>query len=290
MDAYQMASLAAASLATGVFAGVTAGLLGVGGGIVIVPVLFYAFGLLGIDENVRMHLAVGTSLATIIPTSIVSAKAHRRRDAVDIPLLKSWAPAIFCGVLAGTAIAGTVRGAVLTAVFAAVAMLVAAHMAFRPEGAHVRETLPTGWAKLATGASIGAFSAMMGIGGGTLSVPILSACNYPIRRAVGTASAIGLIIAVPGTVGFRRLAGAGVDRPAAGIARLHQPDRLRAADAIDAAGGAVGRQAGAHGPSGSAAQGLRRLPAGNVAAHALRPVAIGRNDHDARALVSVATL
>lgn len=209
MNAYQMASLAAASLATGVFAGITAGLLGVGGGIVIVPVLFYAFGLLGIDENVRMHLAVGTSLATIIPTSIVSAMAHRRRDAVDIPLLKSWAAATFFGVLAGTAIAGVVRGAVLTAVFAAVAMLVAAHMAFRPEGAHIRDTLPSGWAKLATAASVGAFSAMMGIGGGTLCVPILSACNYPIRRAVGTASAIGLIIAVPGTLGFA-LAGLGV--------------------------------------------------------------------------------
>jgi len=167
------------------------------------------FGILGIDENVRMHMAVATSLSTIIPTSIISARSHYRRGGVDVALLKSWALPVFAGAAAGTAVGGFVKGAVLTAVFAAVALAVAVHMAFHSEGRHLRDTLPQGAGKLTLAATIGAISAMMGIGGGTLSVPILSACSYPIRRAVGTASAIGLIIAVPGTIGFA-IAGLGV--------------------------------------------------------------------------------
>jgi uncharacterized membrane protein YfcA len=158
-----------------------------------------------------MHLAVGTSLATIIPTSIVSARAHHRRGAVDIELLKSWGPAVLVGVLIGTAIGGFVKGQVLIGVFAVVALAVAANMAFRPEGSTVSDHLPVGGWQHAIGVVIGVFSAMMGIGGGTLSVPILGAFSYPIRRAVGTASAIGLIIAVPGAAGFVL---AGLDVPA----------------------------------------------------------------------------
>lgn len=202
LDYAWLAALVAGLFATGIFAGVLAGLLGVGGGIVIVPVLFHVFSLLGIDEAVRMHLAVGTSLATIIPTSIASARSHHRRGSVDIPLVRSWGPAILAGVVIGTVIAGLVRGSVLTAVFATIALAVAANMAFRREGWVVRETLPAGISKHAIGSGIGGISAMMGIGGGTLSVPILSACSYPIRKAVGTAALIGLIIAVPGAIGF----------------------------------------------------------------------------------------
>ncbi|MGF1641360.1 MAG: sulfite exporter TauE/SafE family protein [Rhodospirillales bacterium] len=211
LDYGWLAALAAALLATGGLAGVLAGLLGVGGGIVIVPVLFHLFSLLGIDPAVQMHLAVGTSLATIVPTSIVSARAHHRRDAVDFALLRSWGPAVFVGVLVGTAVGGLVNGEVLTGVFAVVALAVAANMAFRPEGSVVADRLPGGGWPHAIGGIVGAVSAMMGIGGGTLSVPILSAFSYPIRRAVGTAAAIGLIIAVPGAVGF---VVAGLDVPA----------------------------------------------------------------------------
>jgi uncharacterized membrane protein YfcA len=164
-----------------------------------------------------MHMAVGTSLATIIPTSIFSARAHHRRGAVDIDLLKSWGPAVLVGVLIGTAIGGHVKGQVLTGVFAVVALAVAANMAFRPEGSTVADHLPGGGWRHVIGVVIGVFSAMMGIGGGTLSVPTLSAFSYPIRRAVGTASAIGLIIAVPGAFGFV-LAGLGVPaRPPASL-------------------------------------------------------------------------
>lgn len=189
-------------LLAGVVAGILAGLLGVGGGIVIVPVLFNVFLLLGIDDAVRMHLAVGTSLATIIPTSVMSARAHFRRGGIDVALLKSLGPAIFVGVLAGTVLGGNVRGEVLTAVFAVIALLVAANMAFRKEGMIIAETLPTGLTRIVMGLGVGVFSVMMGIGGGTLTVPLLTAFNYPIRRAVGTASAIGFIIGVPGAIGF----------------------------------------------------------------------------------------
>lgn len=197
-----IAALVAVLLATGIVAGVLAGLLGVGGGIVIVPMLFHLFTLLGVDDSVRMHVAVGTSLATIIPTSISSIRSHMARGSVDVSLLKRWGPWVFLGVLAGTALGGAVKGSVLTGVFAAVGLLVAANMAFRKEGWTLRESLPGRAAQGVMATVIGLISVMMGIGGGTLSVPTLSAFAYPIRRAVGTASAIGLIIGVPGALGF----------------------------------------------------------------------------------------
>ncbi|MBF0561810.1 MAG: sulfite exporter TauE/SafE family protein [Alphaproteobacteria bacterium] len=210
MDPLHMALLSAALLATGAVAGLLAGLLGVGGGIVIVPTLYYLFTLLGIDETVRMHVAVGTSLATLIPTSIVSMRAHAKRGVVDRDLLKSLGPWIFGGVVIGTAFAGWVKGPTLTGVFAVIALLVAANMALRPEGITLAKDLPPAPYRHAVAVAVGAFSVMMGIGGGTLTVPILSACSYPIRRAVGTASAIGLLIGLPGALGF---AWNGIDMP-----------------------------------------------------------------------------
>ncbi len=201
-DPAWVAAFAGGLLLTGLVAGVLAGLLGVGGGIVIVPVLFHVFTALELDPAVKMHLAVGTSLATIVPTSIISARSHHRRGGVDPGLLEAWAVWVALGVVAGTALAAWVRGPVLSGVFAAVAMLVAANMAFRGEASALAAALPGRAAQRGIAFVIGGFSAMMGIGGGTLSVPILSAFSYPIRRAVGTAAAIGLIIAVPGALGF----------------------------------------------------------------------------------------
>jgi len=186
----------------GAIAGIISGLLGVGGGIVIVPVLFFVFVGLGIDEAVRMHLAVGTSLATIIFTGYISSRSHWRKGSVDTALLKSWGPAVAGGVIAGTILGGNVRGEVLTMVFAAVAAIVAVNMAFKPSEKSRKRALPKSPVKEILGAIIGLFSVMMGIGGGTLSVPIMSFFNYPIRLAVGTASALGMIIAIPGTIGY----------------------------------------------------------------------------------------
>lgn len=177
-------------------------MLGVGGGIVIVPVLYHLFLALGVDGAVLMHLAVGTSLATIVPTSIVSALAHRRRGAVDGGLLRAWGPALFVGVVAGAMLAAPLRGEILTAVFAVVALAVAAHMAFVSSAFRLGPEPPQGPARHGIAFVIGSFSAMMGIGGGTLSVPVLTSFGYPIRRAVGTAAAIGLIVSVPGTAAF----------------------------------------------------------------------------------------
>ena len=119
---------------TGVIAGVLAGLLGVGGGIVIVPVLYHSFGFLGVDESVRMHVAVGTSLATIIPTGIASTYSHHQRGGIESTLLKTWCFSIAVGVVAGTLIIGNVSSATLMIVFASIALLVAINMGFRKEG------------------------------------------------------------------------------------------------------------------------------------------------------------
>lgn len=196
----QLALLVAGLALTGIVAGILAGLLGVGGGIVIVPVLYHVFSGIGIDEAVRMHLAVGTSLATIVATSMRSLRAHRAKGAVDSELLRGLALPIIAGVLLGSLIAGGVDGGALMAVFAAVALIVAIHMAFGRESWRIADVFPAGVTRAAIGAVIGLISVLMGIGGGTLGVPILNLYNIPIHRAVGTATGFGLIIAVPGTL------------------------------------------------------------------------------------------
>ena len=202
--------LALVLVGTGCVAGVLAGLLGVGGGIIVVPVLYSLLGLLAIDESVRMHVAVGTSLASIVLTSIMSARAHHKKGAVDVSLLKAWGVWIFAGSIAGTLIAGSIGGAELRAVFGVVALLVAAYMALTPAGFRVRDELPTGLAGSGSAFSIAGLSPMMGIGGGTLCVPYFNAFGFPVHRAVGTAAAIGLIVALPAAIGFI-LTGWGLD-------------------------------------------------------------------------------
>ncbi|MEM9751419.1 MAG: sulfite exporter TauE/SafE family protein [Pseudomonadota bacterium] len=207
--------LVAGLLATGVVAGVLAGLLGVGGGIVIVPVLFQIFGVLGIEDAIRMQLAVGTSLATIIPTSIRSLRSHAKRGAVDWSVLKTWTPGLLVGVALGSAVAGFVDGRVLVSVFAVVALLVAANMSFGGGRYRLGEELPSGAGRFAMTTGVGGVSALMGIGGGTLGVPIMSLFGFPAQRAVATASGLGLIISIPGTIGFI-LAGQGAQALPAG--------------------------------------------------------------------------
>ncbi|TNE59673.1 MAG: sulfite exporter TauE/SafE family protein [Alphaproteobacteria bacterium] len=194
--------LVLALLAAGIVGGILAGLLGVGGGIVIVPVLFHIFTGLGIDESVRMHLAVGTSLATIIPTSIRSMTAHAKRGAVDFELLKAWALPIFVGVLLGGAVAAYSPGEILTLVFAVIALVVAFHMSFGNEDWRLKDTLPAKWIQNLMAATIGLLSTLMGIGGGTFGVTTMTLFGYPIHRAVATASGFGVIISIPGAITF----------------------------------------------------------------------------------------
>lgn len=212
MSTLSLLMFAAALLATGCVSGFLAGLLGVGGGIVVVPVLYLLFPLLGVDEAVRMHLAVGTSLAAIVPTAFTSARAHHRKGGLDADLLRAVAPAILIGVLIGTLIGGRASGNTLIFIFAMIAIIVAIYMAFKRDSWVLAPAMPPTLAVRAPlGLFIGGFSVLMGIGGGTLSVPIFSAFNVPIRRAVGTASAIGLIIGIPGAIGF---AWSGLGNPA----------------------------------------------------------------------------
>jgi uncharacterized membrane protein YfcA len=201
--------LAALLLATGLVAGTVGGLLGVGGGIVIVPVLVHVFRAYGIDPALRMHLAVGTSLGTIVLTAARSVQSHRRRGAVDEALLRSLALSVLAGVLAGSALARGVEGQVLSGVFGCVALAVSLHMAFGRESWRLRDGVPEGAPRASLGASIGFVSVLMGLGGGTLGVPILSLLGVPIHRAVGTAAGLGLLIGVPGCISFA-LAGWGV--------------------------------------------------------------------------------
>lgn len=194
--------LGVAMLATGAVAGVLAGLFGIGGGIVIVPVLETALGFIGVDPAIRMHVAVGTSLATIIPTSISSARAHHLRKSVDVEIVKRWAIFVFIGALLGAWIASLVHSNVLAVVFATLALLVALKMLLLPESRNLTEEVPHGPLVSIIPTSIGCFSSMMGIGGGTFSVMTLTLFNEPIHRAVGTAALFGLVISLPGTLGF----------------------------------------------------------------------------------------
>lgn len=198
----ELAALIVAMLVTGAVGGVLAGLLGIGGGIVIVPMLELALGFVGVDEAVRMHIAVATSLATIVPTSISSARAHHRRGAIDFSVLRYWWPWIAIGAVAGIVIAANVSGEFLAAVFAIVALAAALKMVLPLDDVTVAADIPRGVFGPVIPWTVGAVSTLMGIGGGTLSVPAMTFSGKPIHQAVGTAALLGLVIALPATIGY----------------------------------------------------------------------------------------
>ena len=188
--------------ASGVAGGLLAGLLGVGGGIVIVPAMDFALQAAGISREAALHVAVATSMATIIPTAVSSSRSHARRGSVDEAVVRRWGIAIVIGAFAGSAVASHVDGRVLAAVFGSVALLAALKMLLPLDGVVLHQGVPRGVAGALIPTAIGAIAAMMGIGGGTLSVPAMTLCGEPVHKAVGTAAAIGLWIAVPGTLGY----------------------------------------------------------------------------------------
>jgi uncharacterized membrane protein YfcA len=192
----------AALLAAGAAGGLLAGLLGVGGGIIIVPVLDLALVTAGVDPAVAMHVAVATSMATIVPTSISSSRSHARRGSIDYDVVRRWSLPIVAGALAGSLLASSVDARVLAAVFGTVAALAALKMVLPLDHVVLRPSIPGGLAGATIPGSIGAISAMMGIGGGTLSVPSMTLCGEPVHKAVGTAALLGLWISVPATAGY----------------------------------------------------------------------------------------
>jgi uncharacterized membrane protein YfcA len=185
---------------TGALAGVMAGLLGVGGGIVIVPVLYHLLQLAGVGPGSAALMATGTSLATIVPTSLSSLRAHHRRGNVDWALLRRWTPWMVAGVLIGGLVATRAGGGTVALVFGFVALAVAANLLFRADAAPLAPDLPAAPVQGLLAGAVGFVSVLMGIGGGTLGVPILTAFGRAAHRAVGTAAAFGLVIAVPGAL------------------------------------------------------------------------------------------
>lgn len=188
--------------AAGLLAGFVGGLFGIGGGAVVAPALFFIFTALGVDESVRMHLAVGTSLSTIVSTSWRSLAAHAKAGAVDFDVLRTWAPWITLGALTGAALAGAADTQALLIVFGTGLMLVAAQMGFASPNWRIRDALPTGAARAGVAGGIGLLSAMMGIGGGAFGVTVMTLCGRPIHQAVATASGFGAAIALPAALGY----------------------------------------------------------------------------------------
>lgn len=208
---------------TGVLAGVTAGLLGVGGGIIIVPVLYHLLQLAEVSPASAALIATGTSLATIVPTSLASLRAHHRRGNVDWALLVRWTPPMMVGVLAGGLLATRVGGSVVALVFGAVALAVAGNLLFRAHAPPLARDLPSAPVQGVLAALVGLVSVLMGIGGGTLGVPILTALGRAAHRAVGTAAAFGLVIAVPGALTMLLGGSAPADAPAGTLGYVNLP-------------------------------------------------------------------
>lgn len=197
-------------LVIGGFAGVIAGLLGVGGGIVLVPAFFYAFGHLGYAGPDLMQICLATSLATIIVTSVRSVLAHNRKGAVDWAILRGWAPGIAVGAILGVLVASGLRTPTLQAIFGVLALTVALYLGLGRSDWRIGPAMPGGLLRAALSPAVGFLSVLMGIGGGSFGVPLMSLYGVPIHRAVATAAGFGVLIAVPSVLGFLLVA---VDNP-----------------------------------------------------------------------------
>lgn len=191
-----------AMLASGLLAGFLAGLLGIGGGIVTVPILYTAFGLLRVPADIQMQLTVATSLAIIVPTAIFSSTSHASRGAVSRDMIISWGPAIAIGAATGAWAATILDSRSLVGIFAVLAFLMGLKLFLPLDDKVIGEKPPVGAMGSAIGGIIGLFSSLMGIGGATFSVPVMTLYGMPMHRAVGTAAVLGLIISVPATLGY----------------------------------------------------------------------------------------
>jgi uncharacterized membrane protein YfcA len=204
-DFETLAGFLALLLVIGAIAGVIAGLLGVGGGMVLVPAFFYTFQHLGYGGDHLMQVCVATSLATIVFTSMRSVQAHDKKGAVDWPLLRSWAPFVVLGATLGVLVAAQAKSQTLQAVFGAIAGVSGLYLAFGRAEWRLGDTQPAQPLRGIYAGFLGLFSTIMGIGGGTFGVPIMTLYGAPIHRAVATSSGLGMMVAVPSMIGFMLL-------------------------------------------------------------------------------------
>ena len=193
--------LLGALIVAGLFAGLVAGLFGIGGGVVIVPTLAFVFTQLGYPD-VAMHAAVGCSLATIVATSLRSASSHHKRGAVDLDVVKGWVPFIMIGAVLGALIAGALPAQGMRGVFGGVLFIIALQFIFGRPTWKLADQMPSGILRAAIASGLGALSGIMGIGGGVFGVTLMTLCGHPVHRAVGTAAAFGAAIGFPAALGF----------------------------------------------------------------------------------------
>jgi len=219
----ELLMLLAALVAAGLAGGLIAGLFGVGGGTVIVPAVFYAFEVLGVGGQANLHVAIGTSLLTIVATSWRSLRAHRTHGAVDEVVLRTWTPWVAFGGLVGAAVAGFTSMEGLAIVYGVCLAAVAAQMGLMPERYSLRKDMPTGWGRRGFGTLIGGLSAMMGIGGGSFGGMLMTLCGRPIHQAVATASGFGVAIGTAATLGFVVFGWDAVGRPPLSLGYVNVP-------------------------------------------------------------------
>ncbi|HYG91709.1 MAG TPA: sulfite exporter TauE/SafE family protein [Azospirillum sp.] len=198
----EIASLGLYLVGGGALTGLLAGIFGIGGGTVIVPVLYALFGFMGVPEEVRMHLCIGTSLAAIIPTCFRSYRAHQARGAVDGSLIRRWAAPVMAGAVAGTVIAAFISSNQLRGVFATICAVNGLRFVFGKDEWRISDDLPGPMGMTTYGLLIGIVSALMGISGGQLIIMIMTLHNRPIHQAVATSAGLGILTAIPGTIGF----------------------------------------------------------------------------------------
>ncbi|MDE0208835.1 MAG: sulfite exporter TauE/SafE family protein [Boseongicola sp.] len=201
-DFSELLPLAATLIISGAAIGLLAGLFGVGGGAISVPVFYEAFLTRGLDPDGAMPLAVGTSLAMMVPTAILSAWSHTGKSALDAVILRRWALPVFLGVAAGSAIARVAPAELFQIVFAGVASVMAAKLILAKRPWVLRDSMPAGIATGLYGSLVGLLSALMGIGGGAISNLILTLHGFSVHRAIGTSAGVGVLVAVPGSAGY----------------------------------------------------------------------------------------
>ena len=202
LDQNQIIFLIIAMAISAIPVGFMAGLFGIGGGLITVPVLFYIFNFVGLDENFIMHLAVGTSFAIIIPTSIMSVSTHMKYKAVDFEIVKSFGFFVIIGVILGTIFAANLKTISLILFFSIMTMIFSLYFLVTKEQLNAKKRKISLSIKVTAGFLSGFLSAPMGIGGGVINTPILKIFGYPIKNAIGSSAALGFLISLVGALGF----------------------------------------------------------------------------------------